>query len=103
MNYKEGWIELKQVDNWPVRANTVLLTPHFTQQQRVWLRRRWESGGQAYLLLQVRQEFLLFAGNVAANLLGSATQAQLRQEAIFVWAGKTMDKEIAECLSNLAS
>ena len=31
-----GWIELKWLRAWPVRADTVVKIEHFTRQQRVW-------------------------------------------------------------------
>jgi len=99
VNYMEGWIELKKIRKWPERVTTIIRISHFTPQQKVWLRRRWEAGGQAYLLLQVGQEFLLFPGDKAALLLGNVPRKQLREGACQTWYGKEMDKEIAECLS----
>ena len=103
VNYIEGWIELKKAEKWPVQSKSVLRLPHFTQQQRVWLRRRWNAGGNAYVLLQVKNEFLLFFGHDAAEWLGRGTRQQLRDAAFRKWCGNEMDKEIAKCLSNRVS
>lgn len=75
------WIELKRVRAWPARASTKLLIPHFTPQQRVWLFRRWKYAPETtYLLLEVHavREWLLFDGDIAAKVVGRATQAHLR-------------------------
>lgn len=71
INYVGGWVELKWVQKRPKRAP--VRTPHFTPQQRVWLRRRWHAGGRAYLLLQVEDSYYLFNGCVASRLLGELT------------------------------
>lgn len=98
VNYIEGWIELKQLNSWPKRKGTVVTLRHFTKQQRAWLRKRCNMGGQAYLLLQVGQEYLLFWGTVAANIAGLVDQESLRQGAIQSWLGREMDKELVDCL-----
>jgi hypothetical protein len=82
VNLMDGrWIELKSADRWPVRARTRFRIPHFTQQQRVWLYRRWKyAPGTTLLLLEMRsdRQWLLFDGNVAAEIVGRATQAEHR-------------------------
>lgn len=62
VNYKEGWIELKHLDNWPPRAKVVRLTHPPTKEQKVWLYRRWSSGGNAWLVLRIDQDWFAFAG-----------------------------------------
>lgn len=82
VNLADGrWIELKYVPAWPPRARNILRIPHFTPQQRVWLYQRWRSAPDTtYLLLEVRasREWLLFDGDVAAKVVGRATEAHLR-------------------------
>jgi hypothetical protein len=77
-----GWTELKQLAAWPKRANTTVLLPKFTPQQRSWLRSYWETGGGSSLLLRVGDartgEWLLFRGDVASDAVGYRTQAELR-------------------------
>ena len=69
VNYVGGWIELKYLPAWPVKGG-VLRIRHFTKQQRIWLERRWGAGGNAYLLLQVGTDWMLFNGGDAARYLG---------------------------------
>lgn len=73
-----GWIELKQLDGWPVRANTPVRIDHFTPQQKVWLIRRWLiQGDGAWLLIKVKREWLLLTGD-NVQFVGKWTQAELR-------------------------
>ena len=101
VNYTEGWIELKQQEDWPKRESTILtLRSEFTIQQRQWHIDRAKAGGTTWVLLQVRQEWLLYMGPVAAILLGRATKQELYQVAFRTWSGQQMDEEISECLSS---
>lgn len=85
VNYIEGWIELKWVEKWPARKDTPVRLPHFTPQQKLHLRRRWHMGGNAYLLLQVEQDWFLFNGEEAAKIVGQANRLQLIQSAQASW------------------
>lgn len=82
VNYKDGWIELKYAASWPRRDKTPLRLPHFTPQQRVWLRRRWRLGGRAFLLLRVVDEFMLFDGGFAADYVGLVERAVLYNKCV---------------------
>lgn len=81
VNYVEGWIELKWLEKWPVREATIVRIEHFTPQQRVFLMRRWRKGGNVYLLLQVKDEWLLFDGDVAAEWVGTVDRSTLQSKA----------------------
>lgn len=84
VNIIPGWIELKAISVWPLRAETCVKISHFTPQQRVWLYRRWKfAPGSTHLLLQVRstREWLLFDGDVAAKVVGRVTAAEHRARA----------------------
>lgn len=100
VNYIEGWIELKWLRRWPRNAEaSPVLIEHFTPQQRVWLRRRWELGGNAHLLLQVGHEWLLFRGDVAAEHVGRVTRPELYRLAAHRWTKGLRDEELRECLT----
>ena len=58
-----GWIELKRVLKYPKKSQTVIQLPHFTGQQRNWLERRQEKGGNCWLLLQVEDDYFIFKGD----------------------------------------
>lgn len=70
VNYIEGWVELKVLEQWPVRAATKVRVPCFTPQQRLWLRRRWQRGGEVYFLILIAKDWLLFNGDVAGKHVG---------------------------------
>lgn len=88
VNYRDGWVELKHVDDWPARGGPLKIK-HFTKEQRSWLRQREACGGFAFLLLRVGQEWLLFRGTVAALSIGAATREQLYGVALARWVGRT--------------
>lgn len=99
VNYREGWIELKWLARWPARGGEVLL-PHFTRQQQYFLRERWEAGGNAYLMLQVRREWFVFDGLTAANEVGRRSRDDLILLARGYWQNGAPPKtELMSCLS----
>ena len=85
VNYAEGWIELKWRRRWPVNEETIVEVDHYTPQQRVWSKLRWKAGGAMFLLLQVGQEYLLFTGDVAPEVVGRATRQELYDAAAKHW------------------
>lgn len=70
INFIEGWVELKVLERWPVRAGTPVTIPCFTQQQRVWLTRRWAAGGNCWLLVRIGDDWILLDGHKAADVIG---------------------------------
>ncbi len=80
-----GWVELKSEEKWPTRENTPLRLKRFTLEQRLFLRRRIRRGGNSWLLLRVGRDWLLFRGDVAADILGDSTKAKLIKAAMHYW------------------
>lgn len=80
VNYVEGWIELKWLRSWPSRGGIVAI-PHFTPQQRVWHYRRRMAGGQSWVLIQCRREWILLDGAVAAMVVNKSTREELIEAA----------------------
>lgn len=72
INYINGWIEDKQVEEWPKRADTPLRIPHYTAAQRGWHMRRRKAGGRVHVALWVRETdaYYLFDAYRAAQHLG---------------------------------
>ena len=99
VNYIEGWMELKWVEKWPKRAATPVRLPHFTPQQKLHLRRRWVMGGNAYLLLQVEQDWYLFNGEEAAIIVGQANRAELEEHSIAFWRSPNLREDLIPHLS----
>ncbi len=103
VNFIPGWLELKWLRDWPKGADrNPVLVPHFTQQQRIWLKRRVRKGGCAYLLLQVKREWLLLRGDVAAEMLGYANRKELIVAATAYWDTGLRDGELLKCLRRLS-
>jgi hypothetical protein len=80
---REGWLELKWLPRWPkIGEDDLVIIEHFTREQKMWLLDRSSVGGRADLMLQVEREWMLFAGWVAANHVGSSSRRQLRELAV---------------------
>lgn len=79
----QGWIELKYLDAWPARGGVVRI-PHYTREQRLWLRFRGEAGGRCFLLLRVGREHLLFDWR-GAQVVGEVDYGAHRRTAIRAW------------------
>ncbi len=78
VQFIDGWIECKYLEDWPKRPDTTVRIEHFTPQQRVWLLRRsiacskrQTERGLAWLVLYVAKtrEHLLFEGEDAARIV----------------------------------
>ena len=100
INYVEGWIELKELREWPAQADSnPVEIRHFSLQQRIWLQRRRRFGGNAFFLLKVGREWLLFDGAVAAEHIGKRTRPELLQLAIMYWPSGINFEELIVCLT----
>lgn len=99
VNYKEGWVELKHADRWPVRGGPLKLEHPPTTQQRTWLYRRWQAGGVCFLLLRVGKEWLLFRGVDVYGIWRD--EGNLYREKLTRYAFKTFDhpRKVAEWLN----
>jgi hypothetical protein len=85
----EGWIELKDIENWPARDATPVRIEHVTQVQREWWTRRTLAGGNVFVLLRVHavRQYLLYSGPGAAAVLGIGTRSAHVERAIFTSSG----------------
>ena len=97
VNCIPGWLELKWLRYWPKRKETVVALPHYTKQQRMWLRKRWSLGGGAWLLLQCRREWLLFDAP-AAQAVGNLDYQGLLESCTAYWQHGLNGKELGKCL-----
>jgi hypothetical protein len=89
-----GWIELKSLDHWPKVGDRPVRCDHFRQLQRLWLTRRSRKGGPCWLLLRVKNEWLLLAGDVAASILGTSNKSTLVTAALKHWASTPTDSDL---------
>ena len=75
-----GWIELKCLDAFPVKAATTVKLPHWTNGQRYWAIRHRTCGGNTWLVVQVGDEVFVF--NAAELATGDWTQAEWRSRGV---------------------
>ncbi len=67
-----GWLELK-IARVSKRPETAVSIPHFTREQRIWMRERCNAGGRAGVLLQLGSVYVLFRGdNDSLGYLGKS-------------------------------
>lgn len=95
VNHTLGWLELKREESWPARGG-ILAVPHFTPQQRVWLKRRSKKGGLAQLLIQVDSDWILLDGAVAADSLGFCTREELFERS--VWRSSSLNSGLVTAI-----
>jgi len=100
INYIHGWIECKWLRSWPKQAGTVVRLDHpLEQEQKVWACKRIRRGGNSWVMLQAnRSEWFLWAGDVAAEVLGVSTRAQLVSSALLYWSNGLRTEELISFL-----
>jgi len=99
VNYIDGWIELKWLRRWKRNAETSpVLIDHYTNQQRLWMRRRSLRGGKAYLLLQVGKEWLLFKYPELMEV-GKVTRSELYKLSYKHWPNGLKNEELIDAIT----
>jgi hypothetical protein len=82
------WAELKALNESPAKPETVVKIPHYTQDQRNWIRGRGRAGGKVFLILKIgsgpKAEHFVFHWPAAYHQVGKVPLDQLRQCAT-VW------------------
>jgi hypothetical protein len=94
-----GWIELKECHEWPVRSETVLRIKHYTEDQRGWLFRHGERGGYCWLLLQVGKDYLLFNHLQAQGVGATYTRQDCFEKCTASWQGELPLLKLLEILT----
>ncbi len=100
VNYIGGWMELKWLRSWPVRGGIISL-PHYTNGQRLWLRRRGKRGGVALLVLQVGKQWLFFDWEYAWYIGRTETRIDLYENAVKHFPYGLKNKELVAWLRSL--
>ena len=99
INYVGGWLELKWIEDWPKRATTPVVIPHFTPQQRVWaIRRSRVDPNGIWLILEVGRpkQWLLFRGRDVREIGKTLTRDDLCALAVII----TQDpRKLLDCLN----
>jgi len=79
-----GWIELKWLEAWPKRTDTIVRIAHYTKEQKHFLLSRGRAGGRCWLLLRVGREHLLF-NYEQAQTVGARSRELTTYEATEHW------------------
>lgn len=95
-----GWIELKQINSWPIKAATVVKPKKFTPAQANWLLRRGKKSGFCYVLVKVAQhDFFLFNFVEARALREGRTKAWYLANNLKHWPRNIDPAELGGILS----
>jgi hypothetical protein len=94
---QHGWIELKQVNEWPKRESTILRIDHYSDDQRMWLKRKGKSGAFTWLFLKVHRDYMLFDW-LQAQYVGKLPKDPLKRAACGLWEGRMDWEELGEKL-----
>lgn len=95
---QSGWIELKDVHEWPVKPETNLTIEHLTQVQENWMIDWVGMGGRAYLLVQVKHDYLLFNAWAVKEIRAGRNREQLYALALVRSYMRFPTREILEWL-----
>ena len=83
-----AWAELKHLNAFPKRPTTPVRIPHFTDQQRLWLREEGLLGGNAWLFIQVGREYFLFDWQAAQHVGIEWTRGDWVVFSKHMWVGR---------------
>jgi hypothetical protein len=92
-----GWIELKAKFAWPKRAMSPVPVG-LSKEQRRWILDRGDFGGNTWVLLRVRNEYLLFDWAVV-DMLGVGSRAALMQACCGYWKKQINFDQLTKILS----
>ena len=81
-----GWVELKWLEAWPKREDTIVRIPHYTKEQKYFLLTRGRAGGRCWLLLRVGKQHLLF-DHEGAQKVGTVNHAHTAALSFTAWPG----------------
>lgn len=95
--HTKGTVELKILEKWPVRDETPLRIPHYTNEQRAWAS-DWVNGGGCYrLVVKVGREWFVFK-TPASLEVGNLTRQEMYEKAHFHSKQKPSRDELIEAL-----
>lgn len=77
-----AWLEVKQLQCFPVRPATPVRIEHFTSEQRDWLREWGSAIDLCYLIVRVDRIGVYLFGWRSAAMVGSLNQYQWDEEAL---------------------
>lgn len=100
INQVNGWIELKQVPKWPVKAETLVKPSKYTPNQVSWIKKRNKKGGHCFVIVRVnRKEYFLFRADIARELRKGLSRADYFCHSIAHWTDHVNPDELKQLLS----
>lgn len=95
-----GWIEMKKVDRWPVRAKTPFLIPTLTLDQVLWHESWARAGGRVWTLAKAEDAVLLLSPSAIRFIFDRQYTAKDAWEAAHVRSrGPFPTTEVLKCLT----
>jgi len=95
-----GWIELKYAHDWPKRKTTPMKFEHFTPEQKNWIREHGSVGGNIFVFIQVKRDYLLFDWT-AHSFLGTVPKSELFDRCLYYWKNQIKKEELLRILNGL--
>lgn len=92
-----GWMELKQIDKWPVRPGTTVRCKHYTDEQRIFLKRKGRAGGNTWLFVKIQRDYLLIDWALAEQF-GTLNKEETLQLASARWSNRVDWEELADII-----
>ena len=98
-----GWIEMKVVTDFPLRAKTPIRLGHWTTGQRYWAERHQSSGGKIALLVEfgTTGDVFLFRGGDVALQIDRWTRADWESQAVWHSNRNADSKAILDALAQV--
>lgn len=97
-----GWIELKQVKEWPVLKYTPVRIAKYTPAQVNWLYNRGEKAGYCYVMVKVENEYFIFKHTCARNLRCGIMKSWYYENCLKHWVGSIIPNELLTILTSRA-
>lgn len=95
-----GWIELKQIEKWPARKETLLKPSKYTSGQVNWLNKRNKKGGNCFVMVKVgNNDYFLFDASAARKIKNGMAGEELKDCCIAHWVGGVDPDELVGYLS----
>lgn len=97
-----GWLELKEIDAWPVRPTTAINIPHLQTEQVIFMESWCKDTGEAYGLFQIGCDYLLLNHDLVRRIHDrQATRAEVIMGATVFGRNQLPTNAIVATLSGL--
>lgn len=84
---KNGWIELKYLEDYPKKESSPIRIKHFTPEQKIWLEVRQMFGGNCWVLIGISKDIYLFKAEDLTGIGVNLNRNQFMKKAFSYLAG----------------